>query len=117
MTPVFNSIIFRNRIILVSVSLCSLFLIVGLLFVYVNMGKLASPLILNFDETLGRDFFGEVQSLWFLWITGLVVVFVNLFFGHFLFYRERTLSYLLFGITALLSLFHLVAIIRVISLN
>jgi len=117
MSSIFNSIIFKDRILLISTAFCLVFLVAGFFVVYLNIGELTSPLILNFDETLGQDFFGNVQSLWFLWITGLVVVLANIFLGHFLFYRERMLSYLIFGITALFSLFHLISVIRVVSIN
>jgi len=112
-----KSIIFKEKILTVFTALCLFFLIIGFLTVYFSIAKLTSPLILHFDNVLGIDFFGETQSLWFMWVTGLLVVLFNLFLGYYLFYRERALSYLLFGITALFSLFNFVAILQVISLN
>jgi hypothetical protein len=112
-----NSIILKDKVLTVSVALAILFLIAGGALVYFNIADLTSPLILHFDSILGIDFFGEVQLLWFVWLTGFFVVVINFFLGHALFYRERPFSYLVFGITPLFALLHLVAIARIISLN
>lgn len=112
-----KSLILGNKTLTVFVGVSLLFLIIGLFLVYFNITKLTSPIILHFDNVLGMDFFGEKQSLWFVWLTGFFVVLVNFFIGKTLFHRERILSYLIFGATALFAMFHLVAINQIISLN
>jgi len=81
------------------------------------MTRLTSPIVLQLDNVLGIDFFGEKFALWFVWLTGLFVAAVNFVLGKVLFYRERALSYLVFGATVFFSLLTLVAVSQIISLN
>ncbi|MBI4034029.1 MAG: hypothetical protein HY378_00580 [Candidatus Brennerbacteria bacterium] len=110
-------IIIKERVLAVFAVLSLLFLLSGLVLVYFNIADLASPLVLRFDNILGSDFFGEKESLWLVWAAGFFIILINFFIGHALFFRERVLSYLVFGATALFSLLHFVAITQIISLN
>ncbi|MFH0712786.1 MAG: hypothetical protein V2A55_02975 [Candidatus Jorgensenbacteria bacterium] len=110
-------LIFNDKPLSIFTALSFLFLIIGLALVYFNITRLTSPIVLHFDNVLGIDFFGERNFLWFVWLTGLFVVIINFFLGKVLFYRERILSYLVFGTTLLFSLLTLVAISQIISLN
>ncbi len=110
-------LIFNDKPLSIFTALSFLFLLIGLALIYFNITRLTSPIVLHFDGVLGMDFFGEKYALWFVWLTGFFVVMVNFFLGKTLFYRERVLSYLVFGATAFFSLLTLVAVSQIISLN
>ena len=110
-------LIFNDKPISIFTALSFLFIVIGLALVYFNITRLTSPIVLHFDNVLGMDFFGEKYALWFVWLTGVFTVVVNFFIGKTLFYRERVLSYLVFGTTSFFSFLNLVAISQIISLN
>ncbi len=109
--------IFKERVLLIFIILSFSLLFFSLGLVYFNIRELSSPVIIHFDGLRDIDPFGKVGDLWFIWLTGFVIVLINVFFGNFFFYRERVLAYLILGTTLLFSILHLVALAQIISVN
>lgn len=85
--------------------------------VFLNVRQLTSPVILHFDRFRAIDFFGQPADLWGIWLTGLIILLLNLFLSHQFFYRERALTYVLLGANLLIAILVLVALATIISVN
>jgi len=82
-----------------------------------NYGRLAESIVLHFDSFHGVDMFGSRTSIWWIWFLGLAMLGVNWGLAYEYYNRERFLSYLFIGANALVSLFVLVIIGVIVSVN
>ncbi len=83
----------------------------------VSYGRLAQSIVLHFDIFHGVDLFGARASVWWIWFLGLAIFLVNNGLAYEFYHRERFLSYLFLGANMLTSLFVLVALGVIISIN
>lgn len=107
----------RDRVLLVLLVLCGIFLAVSLGLVIFKADSLTFPIILRFDSLRGIDMFGDVSDVWKIWTLGFLIVALNLFFAHMFFFRERALSYLFMGMSVLISLFLIIIMSLIINVN
>lgn len=94
-----------------------IFSIFSFILVSWNYGRLAESIVLHFDSFHGVDMFGSRASVWWIWILGLAILGVNGALAYEYYNRERFLSYLFLGANALASLFVLVVIGVIVSIN
>ncbi|MEK7089603.1 MAG: hypothetical protein AAB920_02175 [Patescibacteria group bacterium] len=93
------------------------FTIFSFILLSLNYGRLAESIVLHFDSFHGVDMFGSRASIWWIWFLGFAMLGVNLGLAYEYYNRERFLSYLFLGANALISLFVLVIIGVIISIN
>lgn len=91
------------------------FFFLSLIFIYFNLRKLGSPIILHFDQFNGIDKFGEKSDLLGIWFTGLGMALINTLLGEAFFHRERFISYILIAVNILIAI--LVFLISAVIIN
>lgn len=106
-----------HKTIALCITFSGLFLLVSGILTLVNYGRLAPLIVLHFDAVRGVNVFGTPVSVWGIWFLGLTMNLVNAGLAYEFYHRERLLSYLYLGGSALISLLTLVAIGVVVTIN
>ncbi len=109
--------IFKHKILVVLLSIAAVLTLIALGTIALRVDHLSTPLIIHFDAYHGIDFFGTRADLWGIGAIGALALVLNTFLAEAFFYRERLLTYVFMGANVLVSLFFLIAVIVIVSVN
>ncbi|HXF43878.1 MAG TPA: hypothetical protein VNK70_00125 [Candidatus Paceibacterota bacterium] len=101
-------------VLLVAAALVTIF---SLVLVIVNIGDVASPVLIHFDKFRGIDSLGEKSDIWEIWFGGAVLLVINSVLSGVFYTRERSLSYVFAAAALIISLLNLVVLGLVFSVN
>lgn len=107
----------RHKTISAFIIVSVVLLFASFLLISISYGRLAQSIVLHFDIFHGVDLFGARASVWWIWFLGLAIFLVNNGLAYEFYHRERFLSYLFLGANMLTSLFVLVVLGVIISIN
>ena len=107
----------RHKTLSAFIIVSAVLLLASFLLISVSYGRLAQSVVLHFDIFHGVDLFGARASVWWIWFLGFAMVLVNDGLAYEFYHRERFLSYLFLGANMLISLFVLVALGVIVSIN
>ena len=109
--------IFKQKIFLILIAVSGALLLAALGLLIFGVSGSSAPLIIHFDPAKGVDVFGNLWDVWAVWLTGAVLVITNTVLSRQFYYRERFLTYIFLGANTLISLFTLVIIATIASMN
>ncbi|MCX6788475.1 MAG: hypothetical protein WCO21_02660 [bacterium] len=107
----------KHRVFSALVLITLLLTLVSLLILALNYGRLGQSIVLHFDQFHGVDVFGSRSSILWIWLLGIAVLSVNSGLIYEFYNRERFLSYIFLGASVLSSLFVLIVISVIVSIN
>lgn len=86
------------------IGISALFSFIALILVFLNYGRVASSIVLHFDNFRGVDLFGARSSLWGIWILSLIILVINKALAYEFYNRERFLAYLFLSANVFVSI-------------
>lgn len=107
----------KNKVLVIFLGLSLALLLAGLILVLANVNNLSPPLIIHINANAGVDMMGGINHLWFLISMGAFILIVNSAVAGIFFFRERIVSYITMGVSFITSLFILVSVANIITLN
>ena len=107
----------KDKILLIFSGLSLIMLVASLILVYANIKELSSPLIIHINAFQGVDMMGGIDNLWNILLMGALIFVINNALANVFFLRERILSYIIFTINFIISLFILINVANIIMLN
>jgi len=109
--------ILKDKYLRVVTVLSLLILFIAAIIFYLTFGSTAAPLIIHFSPHQGIDFLGDRLDVAGIWLSGLIIILINLFLANFIYNRERFLAYLFIFAGLLLAILILIAIAVIINVN
>ena len=77
----------------------------------------ADPVFLHYNILFGVDFIGEWWRVFYLPLTGTLIIFANAVIGWFLFQRDKYIAYAFLGMAMLCQVFLLIGAALLVFLN
>ncbi len=109
--------IIKDKILLIVLAISFLFLISSLVLILVNQGSFVESLIIHVDAFQGVDMMGDVTDIWNVLLMGVIIFLINTLLIKVFYLRERIISYIILSANFILSLFVLIKIANIISIN
>ncbi|HMB17465.1 MAG TPA: hypothetical protein VKO61_00950 [Candidatus Paceibacterota bacterium] len=109
--------IIKDKILLIVLGVSFLFLISSLVLILVNQGKLVESLIIHVNAFQGVDMMGDVTDIWNVLLMGSLMFLINTLLIKVFYFRERIISYIILSVNFITSLFVLIKIANIISIN